>query len=388
MRRAVPFLAPALLAACAAAAQTAAPPPGARPDWEPVRRLLDSAVAAGAAPGAVLGVSHRGTRMFYGTGRLGEDLPRRPDSATVYDLASLTKVVALTTGLMLAVDEARLGLDDPVGRLVPAFAGPGKDAVTVRHLLTHTGGLPAGRPLFRETDTRAEALALTDTTALESVPGSRYRYSDLGAIVLTQVLEAATGEPLDRFVTRRVFAPLGLASMTFRPPAVWRERIAPTERDPWRGRMLRGEVHDENAARLEGVSGHAGLFGSAEDLLTFGAWLLAGVSDCGRCGPAAATPPPPSARSFVRRQDLPPGSSRALGWDTPSAGSSAGIRLSPTSFGHTGFTGTSIWVDPSRELVLVLLTNRVHPSRTRQGHIPLRRAVADAVAEAVDGVAR
>ena len=341
---------------------------------------LDSAVATGAAPGAVLGVSIRGQHLYHATGVLGAGMPARPDSATVYDLASLTKVVGLTTAVMLAVDAGRLDLDAPAVEYVPAFRGGGREAVTIRHLLTHTSGLPAFRLLYRETPDRASALALADTTALDTIPGVHFVYSDLGAIVLTQAVEAAWGEPLDAMLDRRVFGPLGMRATRFRPPADWLPRIAPTEQDAWRGRMIHGEVHDENAARLGGVSGHAGLFGSARDLLVFGDWLLA--VRAGRDS-LPVTLDRDIARRFTTRQDLPPGSSRALGWDTPSDMSSAGTLLSPRSFGHTGFTGTSIWLDPEREIVIVLLSNRVHPTRENGKWGPVRRNVADRVVQAI-----
>ncbi|MEO8089820.1 MAG: serine hydrolase domain-containing protein [Gemmatimonadales bacterium] len=340
--------------------------------WIPVTTFLDSAIAAGAAPGAVLGVSVAGQRFLYATGRLTRAETAPVEVTTVYDLASLTKVLGLTTAVMLAVDDGKLELDAPVQRYLPAFTGAEKEQVTVRMLLAHESGLPAWRPLFRETESRDQAFALTDTTPLSSKPGTTEVYSDLGVIVLTQVVEALYDERLDRLLARRIFQPLGMTSVGFLPPAD-RARIAPTELDPWRGRILRGEVHDENAARLDGVSGHAGLFGSAPDLLTFGEWMLAP-------GPTAV---PPFRRSiveeFTRRQDLVPGSSRALGWDTPSPGSSAGAFLSATSFGHTGFTGTSLWIDPEHQMVIVLLSNRVNPTRDNPRWAPVRAAVADLV---------
>jgi CubicO group peptidase (beta-lactamase class C family) len=342
-------------------------------------------VKDGAAPGAVLGVSYAGHRFFSGTGRLGQDDATQPDSASLYDLASLTKVIGLTSAIMLAVDENRLELDAPVQRYVPAFVGPGKAGITLRHLLTHSSGLPAWRPLYQESATRSAALALADTTALDTVPGARFVYSDLGAILLTQTIENRYGERIDSLLARRLFQPLGMDDTRYLPPATWRPRIAPTENDPWRGRVLRGEVHDENASRLDGVSGHAGLFSDAVDLLTFGEWLLATLGrnggTVGAAGEAGSAVPLSrrTALEFIRRQDLPPGSSRALGWDTPSEGSSAGSRLSPESFGHTGFTGTSIWIDPARDLVIVLLSNRVHPTRDNPKWGPVRARVADLV---------
>jgi serine-type D-Ala-D-Ala carboxypeptidase len=368
---------------------------------------MDSLIAAGAAPGAVLGVSFEGRHLYYGTGRLGLGTAARPDSATIYDLASLTKVVSLTSLMMMAVDAGRVELDQPVAREVPEFVA-GHDSVTrrgitIRQLLTHSSGLPAWRPLYLETKTRAEALALVDTTPLANSPGAGFVYSDLGAIILAQVIERAFEARIDTLFDMRIAQPLNLRDTRYLPPESWRPRIAPTENDPWRGRVLCGEVHDENAARLDGVSGHAGLFGSARDLVRFADWLLAALTDeadragkadtvDGRRGVSASSDssassvssasPALSARvlhEFTRRQDLPPGSSRALGWDTPSGESSGGSLLSAGSFGHTGFTGTSIWLDPARRLAIVLLSNRVHPTRNNPRWAPARGLVADRV---------
>jgi CubicO group peptidase (beta-lactamase class C family) len=337
--------------------------------------FLDSAVASGAAPGAVVAVTHKGNRFIYGTGRLGQDEAERPGATTIYDLASLTKVIGLTTATMLAVNDGELDLDAPVQQHLPSFEGSGKERVTVRMLLGQVSGLPAWRPLFREVATRAAAFALVDSTPLDSAAGEIDVYSDLGAIVLTQVIETVYRERLDFLLDRRVFRPLGMTSTRYLPPPSWRERIAPTELDPWRGRVLRGEVHDENAAIMDGVSGHAGLFGSAEDLLAFAEWILEERAS----GQADRTVRPSVLREFTRRQDLVPGSSRALGWDTPSQGGSAGTRLSRSSFGHTGFTGTSLWIDPEHHLAIGLLSNRVNPTRSNSRWTPVRGAIADLV---------
>ena len=353
-----------LLAGCGRTTVAPVPIPSA---LNPVTRLIDSAIRARAATGAVLAVSWRGQRFVYGAGKLALDDPTRPDGHTIYDLASLTKVVATTTLALQAVQEGKLDLDQPVMRYLPAFRGAGKERVTVRHLLTHSSGLQADSPLWRGTPDADSALGFVNAMPLDTAPGVRTAYSDMGAIVLGEVVERVLGGRLDRLVHDRITRPLGMSSTGFRPRGI--ERVAATENDTsWRKRIVRGEVHDEKAAWLHGVAGHAGLFGSALDLLTFGEWLLAQV----RGGS-------PVAREFVRRQNLVPGSSRALGWDTPSPGSSAGTLLDPGSYGHTGFTGTSMWTDPGRGLVIVLLTNRVNPSRNNPAIFPLRIAVADAV---------
>jgi CubicO group peptidase (beta-lactamase class C family) len=373
-----------LLTACAGGPPEISPlpvSPSLATRLAPAVVVLDSAIAAGAAPGAVLAVSIRGERFVYGTGRLGLTDSTRPDGSTLYDMASLTKVIALTTLAMMAVEEGRLDLDAPVVRYLPDFArGAGdKTAVRIRDLLLHDSGLPAGRPLWRESLVRQGGILRSITTDLAAPPGTRMVYSDLGAITLTAVLESLYHARIDRLFAKRIAEPMGLTRMRYLPPTSWRRAIAPTERDPWRGRMLRGEVHDENTAHLDGVSGHAGLFGSAEDLLRFGEWTLAGT--LGRSvtdGPAV----PHAFASWTRRQDQPVGSSRALGWDTPSGVSSAGTLMGPRSYGHTGFTGTSLWVDPEREIVIVLLTNRVHPTRNTPAFGLIRATVADAVMRA------
>ncbi len=379
--------------ACHRAPASSAPAPDQV--WRPVTSYLDSTIADGAAPGAVLGVTWQGHRFLYGTGHLGVGLAARPDSNTVYDLASLSKVIGLTSMVMMAVDSGLLDLDAPVDRYVPEFRGSHKHLVTIRHLLTHSSGMPAWRPLYLETATREEALALVDTTALDTLPGVRTVYSDLGAIVLTQAVERVFGERLDSLEADRLFGPLGMRSTRYLPPAGWLPRIAPTENDPWRGHIIRGEVHDENAARLGGVSGHAGLFSTAADLLTFAQWMLSAWQPCPtpRCAPGGgagvppfAIEPPRSVRAFTRRQDLVPGSSRALGWDTPSGLSSGGDSLGAQAFGHTGFTGTSIWFDPGRDLAVVLLTNRVNPTRENHKIFAVRRGVANRVVGVVDGL--
>lgn len=382
---------PALLVvACAPGAPSPVIPPVAldQVHMKPITDYLDSAVAAGASPGAVLAISKAGVRFVYGTGQLGADQPSRPGPQTIYDLASLTKVVALVPLVMMAVDEGRLDLDAPVQRYVPAFGGAEKSRITIRMLLVHAGGLPAWRPLFREVASRAEALALTDSTPLEAPPGTTSTYSDLGAIVLTQVIETIYHERLDSLLTYRLAVPLGMTSTGYRPPRDLLERIAPTELDSWRGRVLRGEVHDENAAIMDGVSGHAGLFSCAEDLLTYAEWLIdqwyGGTEGRREHHSAKQDTARPAirgsvVREFTSRQKLVPGSSRALGWDTPTEQSSAGHLLSDQSFGHTGFTGTSLWIDPERRLAIVLLSNRVNPTRNNPRWAPVRSAVADLV---------
>jgi CubicO group peptidase (beta-lactamase class C family) len=376
MRRLLAPAAAALAVACAAGRGGSTASVAAPGRFGPVLAYLRSQVDS-AFPGAVLAVGQRDTTLLLAAvGHYGAQDPRPVTPATVYDLASLTKVIGLTTAVMMLVDSGKLDLDAPVQRYLPAFQGPGKERVTIRHLLTHSSGLPAWRPLYAESATREQALALVDTTALLRQPGDTFVYSDLGAIVLTQVVESLSGERIDAFLADRLFGPLEMRSTRYLPPQSWRPRVAPTETDTvFRHRALWGEVHDENAGRLGGVSGHAGLFSTAPDLTRFAQWLL------------EARRPQLSQQlllEFTRRQNIPPGSSRALGWDTPSENSSAGTKLGPHAFGHTGFTGTSIWLDPDRGVFIILLTNRVHPTRANTRILQVRRRVADLVVDALN----
>lgn len=349
-------------------------------DFEPVDRLLEDFRERRAFPGGVLALGDREALLhLHAFGRLTYDADAALVTVgTLYDLASLTKVVATTTMAMILVDEGRLDLDQPVVEIVPGFQGPGKDAVTVRHLLTHSSGLPAIVPLYKEVQGRTAFLERIQAMALEYPAGSRSVYSDPGIILLGEILEQAAGQPLELFVRERVFEPLGMRNTLYRPPAELRSRIAPTEIDPWRGRLVHGEVHDENAFALGGIAPHAGLFGTAGDLSRFARMLLNGGVLDGRRIVSRET-----VELFTRRAGIP-GSDRALGWDTKSAeGSSAGTLLSSRSFGHTGFTGTSIWIDPESGLFVILLTNRVHPTRENNLIREARPAVADAVVRAL-----
>jgi len=350
--------------------------------FQPVVAYLQTQVDS-AFPGATVAVGYGDSVVLLAAvGHYAANDKRPVTTETVYDLASLTKVIALTTECILLVDRGKLDLDAPVQRYVPEFRGPMKDQVTIRYLLTHSAGLVADLPLWDSTRTREAALAMVDTSPLVSPPGTRFVYSDLSAIVLMQVVERITGRPFDQVLADDVFTPLRMTSTGFTPPNTWRNRIAPTEMDTFfRHRLLIGEVHDESAARLGGVSGNAGLFSTAPDLARFAQWLL--DARAARTPPFAALrrPSPPVVQAFTQRQNIPPGSSRALGWDTPSENSSAGTKMGPNAFGHTGYTGTSIWFDPDRNLFIILLTNRVNPTRANTKIFQVRRRVADLVNE-------
>jgi CubicO group peptidase (beta-lactamase class C family) len=337
--------------------------------------ILDAAVRDSAFPGAIAVIGTRdGVLVQRATGHL--DWPPAPssvpDDRTLWDLASLTKVVALTSALLQLTESGKVDLDAPVGRYVPEWRGGDKERVTVRQLLMHSSGLPAWRPLYKEAETPGDALALIFATPLDTVPGARMVYSDLGAILLGQVVERASGEPFAKYVASHVFEPLGMRETMFLPSGDLRDRIAPTEFDPWRQRHLRGEVHDENAFALGGISSHAGLFSTAHDLSRFArAYLKQGTLDGVRVFSAQAI------ERFTTVRDLPR-SDRALGWETPNGTNSAGHLMSSRAFGHTGFTGTSLWIDPARNVFVLLLSNRVNPTREHRGISAVRVALADA----------
>ena len=369
------------MCACAGPRPTPAPEPGGRMRvvHDSVAGVLDRAVADSAFPGAIAVVGSRdGSVTSYAVGRI--DWPASapaPDEHTIWDLASLTKVVGMTTAMMQLVEQNRVELDSSVAFYIPEFTGPGKERVTVRHLLTHSSGLPSWRPLYKEATAPDTALAVIYATPLDTVPGARMVYSDLGAIILGKIVERVSGESLDAYIASHITGPLRMTSTMYRPDAALRARIAPTEFDPWRQRQIRGEVHDENAYMLGGVSGHAGLFSTAADLTRFAKMLLGGGTLDGARILRAST-----IAQFTVVQD--PGlSHRALGWETPTGQNSAGQRMSARAFGHTGFTGTSLWIDPEQGTFVLLLSNRVNPSRqnTRIGLV--RSALANAVMAAM-----
>ncbi len=354
---------------------------GFRPGgMDEVDRVLEDFVEQGAFPGGVVAVGHRGALVHlhpFGRFSYDEDAPA-VEADTIYDLASLTKVVATTTMAMIMVDEGRLDIDKKVQDYLPLFQGPGKETVTVRHLLTHRSGIDWWAPLYEENRGPEDYLEKIQAMDLVYEPGTDYKYSDLGIILLGEILSRVSGQSLEEFVTERVFEPLGMTDTLYRPAEDRLPRIAPTEFDDWRGRLIRGEVHDENAFALGGVAPHAGLFSTAGDLARFCQMLVnGGVFEHHRIVSRE------TVALFTSRAGEDD-SMRALGWDTKSPEkSSAGSFFSPISFGHTGFTGTSIWVDPERDLFVILLTNRVHPTRENPLIRKARPAVADAVVEAL-----
>jgi CubicO group peptidase (beta-lactamase class C family) len=344
-----------------------------------VAKVLDRALADSAFPGAIAVVgNHDGILVERAVGHIDWSPSPAPDDHTLWDIASLTKVTGMTTAMMQLVEQGKIDLDAPVQRYIPDWTGPKKERVTVRHLLTHSSGLPAFKPYDKIT-TNADSIAkLMFATPLDTVPGARMVYSDIGAYMLGKLVERVSGETLDQYVVRHVFQPLGMNETRYNPPVEWIARIAPTEIDPLRGGKVRGKVHDERAYYLGGVSAHAGIFSSAHDLARFARmYLNGGMLDLVRIVK------PETIALFTTLQDSAL-SNRALGWEKPTGRNSAGHLMSSRAFGHTGFTGTSIWIDPSRDLFVILLSNRVNPTRENNRIGGVRTALADAVVGTVD----
>lgn len=339
-----------------------------------VSLVMERAARDSAFPGAVAIVgTHSGVLAYHAVGKLDWGGNTVPDERTLWDMASLTKVIALTSAVMHLSQQGKLDVEAPVQRYLPEWKGQYKERVRVRDLLTHSSGLPAWRPLYKETDTRDEALRLVLSTPLDTTPGVRMVYSDLGAILLGQIVERVSGQKLQDYVGRNIFRPLGMNETMFVPPQSLRPRIAPTEYDPWRQRKVRGEVHDENAFRLDGISAHAGLFSTAADLTRIARMYLNwGSLD----GVQVLDSTTIAHFTAVADRRL---SHRALGWETANGANSGGHRMSSHAFGHTGFTGTSIWIDPGNDVFVILLSNRVNPTRENRRIGGVRIALADAV---------
>ena len=308
-----------------------------------IDRVVANAIDGGGFPGAAVIVGRHGAIVWErGYGTLGGRSRATVDpERTLYDLASLTKVVATSAAAMVLVDQGRLRLDDRVGRYLPEFRRGPKSLVTIRQLLTHTSGLPVGLELRRRSPAESRRLVLR--ASLEAAPGERTAYSDVGADVLGFVIERVAGMPLDRFVQRAIYARLGMRGAMFRPSRAMTSRVAPTESG-----IPRGQVHDRNAHALGDVAGHAGLFATAGDLAVFAQFMLNGGSyrDVRLVRDSTVA-------LFTRREV----GRQALGWETCAGGGSCGQYLGPTAFGHTGFTGTSLWIDPERDLFVIVLTN-------------------------------
>lgn len=343
-------------------------------------RILEDAIAARAFPAASVAVTYENKLVaLRAFGHFTYDAASpQPSAATLFDLASLTKVVATTTMAMILYERGLLDLDLALNSIVGEFSGedPHRDEVTLRMLLAHSSGLPAYEKLFLRARTRDELLAAAFSTPLAHDPGSHAEYSDIGFILLGLALERLADETLHRFCQREIFGPLGLTHTTFNPAPELRSKIPPTADDQtFRHRIIQGEVQDENASVLGGVAPHAGLFATAEDLAIFACTMLQGGAPILR---------PDTVGLFTTRESSPEGTSRALGWDTPSPPSQSGRYLSARSYGHLGYTGTSLWIDPERKLFVTLLTNRTWPDCANHAIKQIRPRVHDAIVEALN----
>jgi CubicO group peptidase (beta-lactamase class C family) len=354
---------------------------------KPSFELLDRAVADGAFPGGVLAVGLHGQLVVHPFGMMTRDAKAGAVTAdTIYDLASLTKSIVTATSVMILVQQKRLDLDAPVARYLPEFAADAKsDAdpgwrarVTVRMLLLHDSGLPAHREFYKEAKDRDAILARVLAEPLLHEPGKQVEYSDLGFILLGEMIERLTGKSLDRYAKQNIFSPLGLDSSQFNPPPKLRAEIAPTEDDKtFRRRLIWGEVHDQNASVMGGVAGQAGLFSTAGDVAAFAQMILNGGIYAHHRIVSRAT-----IEQFTARQTLG-NSARTLGWDVPADPAATGHFFSPHSFGHYGYTGTSLWLDQERGLFIILLTNRVNPTVENIKIRQVRPALHDSVFEAL-----
>ena len=371
--------------------------------FETVEREMEAAVGRRVFPGAVLLV-REGTRVFYhrafGHRSLEPEVTQMSED-TIFDVSSLTKAVATSVAMMLMVKDGRISLDDRVTRFFHNFGVHGKTHITFRHLLSHSAGLAAWRPFFKSVlqierggrinflgshGAKAHVYQELQRERPEAPPGKQVLYSDLGFMLLGAAVEEVSGMALDRFCHDRIFRPLGLRATGFVDLSLLRARrvhpvtemIAPTERCPWRKKILCGEVHDDNAYAMGGVAGHAGLFASAKDL----DGLLCHLKDCYRGGNQMI--PQRIVREFWTRDETVPGSTWCLGWDSPSpVGSSAGTHFSPHSVGHLGFTGTSVWLDLEHDRHVILLSNRVHPSRDNELIKAFRPFIHDVIVTAL-----
>jgi len=343
--------------------------------------IIVHAIKDSAFPGAVVLVSKVAEIIYekgFGHFTYDESSPK-VKTTTIYDLASLTKIIATTTAAMICIDRNLFKLDDPVYKYIPGFSENGKENILIKNLLLHNSGLPAWKKFYDKNLGTESIINNIYSIKPEYSAGTKTVYSDLGIIVLGKLIEKVAEKKLDEFCEDEIFLPLNMNKTFFNPPNSVNYKIPPTEIDDyWRNKLVQGEVHDETSSLLGGVAGHAGLFSTAKDLSKLCQMML----DEGKYNGTQFIKPE-TIKLFMKR--FSPESTRALGWDTKSVTrSSAGNKFSKTSFGHTGFTGTSIWIDPERKLFVVFLTNRVYPSRENKKIINVRPKLHNAVIEAID----
>jgi CubicO group peptidase (beta-lactamase class C family) len=348
--------------------------------------ILQDAIASHAFPGASLAITHKNKLIAlksFGRFTYELDSPKVTDT-TIFDLASVSKVVATTSMAMILYERGLLDLESPVIAVVPEFAGtsqaedPLRKDVTIRMLLAHSSGLAAYEKLFQRAKTRQELLNAAFSAPLIADPSIKAEYSDIGFIILGVALERIADETISQFCQREVFGPVGMSHTTFNPPPAWKLSIPPTANDQaFRHRIIQGEVNDENASVLGGVAGQAGVFSTAEDMARFANVMVQDGVPLVR---------PETLKVFTRRESAPEGTSRALGWDTPSQPSQSGKYFPPSSFGHLGYTGISLWIDPERKLSVTLLTNRTWPDSDNQAIKEVRPRFHDAVLKTIDAL--
>jgi CubicO group peptidase (beta-lactamase class C family) len=350
-------------------------------DFLQIDEIIQSAIKDSAFPGSVVLVSKEGKVIYEKAfGHLTyDDTSAAVTKNTIYDIASLTKVIASTTAVMICYDKNLFSLDDPVAKYITEFSQNGKEKVTIKNLLLHNSGLPAFKRFYNNYSSADEIINDIYKMPLSYETESKTVYSDLGFITLQKIIEQVTGKEFDVFCKEEIFIPLQMNSTFFNPPDSLQYKIAPTEYDnSWRNKLVWGKVHDETSVLLNGVAGHAGLFSTAQDISNLLILLLNDGAFDGNQIIKSAT-----VKLFTTRYSDK--STRALGWDTKSGeGSSAGELFDTTSFGHTGFTGTSVWVDPTKDLFVVFLTNRIYPTRKNKKLYKVRPALHDAIINALD----
>lgn len=345
-------------------------------NFEKVDSIIEEAISDSAFPGGVLLVSKDGKILHekaYGNYTYDHN-SQRMKLSTIFDLASVSKVVGTTTAVMMLYDQGKMDLDDKVTKYLPGFGNNGKENITIRNLLLHNSGLAPFKKYYDLYSTADEVINDIMNLTPEQEPGSKYVYSDLGMITLQKVMEKISGKSLDKYLNDNLFKPMGMNSTMYNPPANLKNNCAPTEYDDfYRMRQLQGDVHDERAYMLNGVAGHAGLFSTAPDLAKFLQMILNKGEYNGK-----QFIKPETVELFTKKQSEQ--STRGLGWDTKSPeGSSAGQYFSILSWGHTGYTGTSVWTDPELESFVILLTNRVYPTRNNNKLSKVRPLLHDAI---------
>lgn len=349
-----------------------------------IEQFLKDAVEDEVFPGGVLGIMYRGSRLYStAVGYMSSSKSMKVDEDTVYDLASLTKVLITAPSIMQLVERGIIDITDSLGEFFPGVRDELAD-ITVRHLLTHTSGLPSVVRLWESPGTPADKEKVLNyllNLELNSSPGTAVNYSDPNYLLLGFILEAAAGVSMADYARSNIISPLGLKRTDFNPlqgeKDISREHVAPTEHCSWRGRVMRGEVHDENCYFLGGVSGQAGLFSCLDDVMTLARALIGPAGSCSSCtaesNSGAEILAPVTSERMAENLSEPASEERGLGWDiADSPDSSCGILFSRRSFGHTGFTGTSLWHDPRRKITVILLTNRVNPERNDRRIISFR----------------